>query len=82
MKQIKKIALSFFLFFAMLIITSTHSFAQFGNALESDDTPINPCTDPDEYCPIDGGVVALLAAGVGYGIKKVRDSRQKSVDPA
>lgn len=29
-------------------------------------------------CPIDGGVVALLAAGVGYGIKRARDSRQKS----
>lgn len=28
-------------------------------------------------CPIDGGVVALLAAGVGYGIKRARDSRQK-----
>ncbi|HRN73729.1 MAG TPA: hypothetical protein PLM81_11415 [Ginsengibacter sp.] len=29
-------------------------------------------------CPIDGGVVALLAVGVGYGIKRARDSRQKS----
>lgn len=28
-------------------------------------------------CPIDGGVVALLAAGVGYGIKRARDSRAK-----
>lgn len=32
----------------------------------------------DPLCPIDGGVVALLAAGVGYGIKRARDSRQKS----
>lgn len=43
--------------------------------------PPNPCTDPDDPCPIDGGVVALLAAGVGYGIKKVHDSRKKSVEP-
>ena len=27
--------------------------------------------------PIDGGVGLLLAAGVGYGIKKYRDSRKK-----
>ncbi len=27
--------------------------------------------------PIDGGVSLLIAAGVGYGIKKVRDSRKK-----
>lgn len=30
-----------------------------------------------ECIPIDGGVVALLAAGVGYGIKRVRDNRRK-----
>lgn len=51
----------------------------------------DPCGDPNNYdpcclygekdprCPVDGGVVALLAAGVGYGIKKVRDSRKKEV---
>lgn len=27
---------------------------------------------PDEVCPIDGGLVALIAIGVGYGIKKIR----------
>ena len=27
--------------------------------------------------PIDGGISLLVAAGVGYGIKKVRDSRKK-----
>lgn len=32
-------------------------------------------TDPD--VPIDGGLSLLLAAGVGYGVKKVRDSRKK-----
>ena len=27
--------------------------------------------------PIDGGLSLLVAAGVGYGIKKVRDNRKK-----
>ena len=28
-------------------------------------------------CPIDGGLSILIATGVGYGIKKVKDSRKK-----
>ena len=36
----------------------------------------NPCVDPQLYCPIDGGLTALLAVGVGYGIKKVREARK------
>lgn len=32
------------------------------------------CDTLDPGCPIDGGLTALLAVGVGYGIKKVRDS--------
>ena len=31
--------------------------------------------DPD--APIDGGVSLLLAAGIGYGIKKARDHQKK-----
>ncbi len=39
----------------------------------------DPNCDPlDPKCPIDGGLSALLVIGVGYGIKKVRDARQKS----
>ena len=30
--------------------------------------------------PSDGGLALLLAAGVGYGVKKVRDSRRKQED--
>ncbi len=29
--------------------------------------------------PIDGGLSLLVAAGVGYGIKKVRDNRKKQI---
>lgn len=39
--------------------------------------PEDPGGDPD--APIDGGVSLLVAAGVGYGIKKVRDNRKKNV---
>jgi len=38
--------------------------------------PCDPAVDPT-CTPIDGGLSFLIAAGVGYGIKKVRDSRQK-----
>jgi hypothetical protein len=34
--------------------------------------------DPQDT-PIDGGLAILLAAGVGYGVKKYRDSRKKPV---
>jgi hypothetical protein len=33
-------------------------------------------TDPD--APIDGGLSLLIAAGVGYGLKKANDQRKKS----
>ncbi|MDQ6609025.1 MAG: hypothetical protein M3Y85_04310 [Bacteroidota bacterium] len=36
------------------------------------------CTDPfAQNCPIDGGLSLLIAAGIGYGVKKVRDSRKQ-----
>lgn len=38
----------------------------------------NPGDDPD--IPIDGGVSLLVAAGVAYGIKKIRDERKKNAD--
>lgn len=47
-----------------------------------DDEP--PCVGPDPMtgeCPIDSGVVFLLIAGAGYGIKKVIDSRKSSAKP-
>lgn len=37
--------------------------------------PADPGFDPD--APIDGGLGILLAAGVGYGIKKMRDNKRK-----
>jgi hypothetical protein len=34
-------------------------------------------TGPDPDAPIDGGLSLLVAAGVGYGVKKVREKRKK-----
>lgn len=40
---------------------------------------IDPSCDPqDPGCPIDGGLILLLAAGAGYGIKKMRNSQKKT----
>lgn len=38
--------------------------------------PVGGCDPLDPGCPIDGGLSALLAIGVGYGIKKVRDIKR------
>lgn len=37
--------------------------------------------NPDEFydtdTPVDGGIGILVAAGVAYGLKKIRDNRKK-----
>lgn len=38
------------------------------------DCPFNANIPP---CPVDGGVIALLAAGVGLGIKRMRDVKKQ-----
>jgi hypothetical protein len=38
---------------------------------------INDLTDPDTL-PVDGGLSLLVAAGVGYGAKKVKEMRKKN----
>jgi hypothetical protein len=44
--------------------------------------PADPSCDPlDPACPIDGGLSILLAAGVGYGVKKIRDARKTQISP-
>ena len=39
-------------------------------------TPASP--GGDAGAPIDGGISLLLAAGIGYGAKKIKDARKKS----
>ena len=36
-----------------------------------------PALPPVADVPIDGGLSLLLAAGVGYGVKKYRDQKKK-----
>jgi len=41
--------------------------------------PPNPNCNPDvplELCPIDSGLIALIAIGIAYGIKKIRDQKK------
>ncbi len=46
--------------------------------LHAQGTSSDPGCDPgDPGCPIDGGLIFLLAAGAGYGVKKIKDSRKK-----
>lgn len=42
-------------------------------------SPSMPGFGRDAGAPIDGGISLLIAAGIGYGAKKVRDSRKKSL---
>ena len=38
-------------------------------------------TDPGcPDCPIDGGLSLLLAAGVGYGVKKYREEKKRVIN--
>ena len=36
-----------------------------------------PNADSDPDAPFDGGISLLLAAGIGYGVKKTRDYKKK-----
>lgn len=38
--------------------------------------PPDPGADPDTGVPLDGGLSILLAAGVGYAGKKIRDAKK------
>jgi hypothetical protein len=61
---------SFVLF--CLLILSFALLPQFARAIGN---PEDPGDDPD--APIDGGVGLLVAAGVVYGIKRIKDERKK-----
>lgn len=39
-------------------------------------------TGPGAGAPIDGGLSLLLAAGIGYGAKKIHDSRKQKKETA
>ncbi|MBN8836603.1 MAG: hypothetical protein J0I09_05060 [Sphingobacteriia bacterium] len=37
----------------------------------------DPGNDPDASAPVDGGLSLLIAGGVGYGVKKMREKRRE-----
>ena len=65
--MVKKIRV---LLIAVVILIPTMLFAQTGFDDDVEDNPV----------PFDGGVSLLVAAGIGYGIKKVRDNRKANKD--
>ena len=46
--------------------------------LHAQSSPSDPGTDPDT-APIDGGLSLLIASGVGYGVKRIRNKKKDSV---
>lgn len=67
-------------FLSMIIIFCTIPVISFSQLTDPFSSPVQsaPPPPPDPVdTPIDGGLSLLLAAGVGYGIKKVRDQRRK-----
>ncbi len=39
-----------------------------------------PADPSDTFVPVDGGLSLLLAAGIGYGAKKIKDFKKGDVD--
>lgn len=65
---LKKQLLRIFFIFLFSLLLNNHVWAQ------SDDD--DPGQDPDEI-PLDGGVLVMVAAGIGYGIKKRAEIKQR-----
>jgi len=59
----------FFILVVLLTVPIIHAFAG----------PGAPGGGADAGAPIDGGLSLLVAAGVGYGVKKVRAARKKTL---
>jgi hypothetical protein len=54
---------------ALLVLSIGFNF----NSMAQDPPPPDECVDPlDPACPIDGGLVFLIAAGIGIGAKNAR----------
>ncbi len=54
---------------ALLVLTIGINF----DSIAQDPPPPDECVDPlDPACPIDGGLVVLIAAGIGIGAKNAR----------
>ena len=70
-KSIKK---TIFRLLSIIVLTAGMSLC-----VKAQPTDGDPGDDPDKI-PLDPGSWVLVAAGVGYGIKKWKDARQKAND--
>lgn len=69
MKNMKIKLRTAFVGVALLVLTIGLNFS----AIAQDPPPPDECIDPlDPACPIDGGLVFLIAAGIGIGAKNAR----------
>lgn len=78
----KKLSLYFFILLFVAITAPLLGMAQTevlnGPLPTVQDTP-NPCTSPDIYCPIDGGLSLLIAAGIGLGARRAYNRRRLAI---
>lgn len=67
-----------YLSFLKLAILST--FMVFGtiSALSQAPPPVPPSPYHGQGIPVDGGITILAAAGIGLGLKKIKDARKNS----
>ena len=68
MKYISSFVFIAIILFFLINFLPVRGYAQLGD----------PGEDPDAQIPIDDGVVLLIAAGVGYGLKKAIENRKKN----
>jgi hypothetical protein len=64
------------LFLTAALLLSVGVLAQAQTPGSGGPTPTAPPTDPTEV-PIDGGASLLLASGVAYGLKRLRQQRAR-----
>lgn len=77
MKQRLKPLMTFILLGVFLILP-TFLFAQVGGSgPEPGCDPGCNCRADGSICPIDSGVYALLAIGIGYGLIKVKNAKKE-----
>jgi hypothetical protein len=70
MKNMKIKFRTAFVVVALLVLTIGFNF---NSIAQIDPPPPDGCVDPlDPACPIDGGLVLLIAAGIGIGAKNAR----------
>lgn len=71
----------FYCFFFFLLFSTSVKAGDPGGPSGSGDPGCDPscnCRPDGTWCPIDNEVYLLLLTGVGYGVKKLRDSRKTS----